>query len=137
ATAVVEYAQRDEHDPALAERLTTLARPALGNWWEYVRLLVPALADAGDARFQQVRELLLGRTRDDLPRCAGLDAALRRELEGKPEARATVRLTELFDRLVTFRNKVLAHAAPGQLKDDVNERMAGALRAGMGELLGR
>src|SRR6516225_6315294 len=103
--AVVSYADRPEHDAQLAERLQALARPSVGHWWEFVRLLVPALADAGDSGFGAVRELLLGRTRDDLPRCAGLDALLREELEGKPGARATVRLAELFDRLVTYRNK--------------------------------
>jgi WD40 repeat protein/serine/threonine protein kinase len=137
ATAVAEYAQRGSPDPSLTERLQRLARPSLGHWWEFVRLLVPSLADGGDRGFVWVRELVMGRRRDDLPRCAGLDAALRRELQGRPGARATVRLTELFDCLVTFRNKVLAHAAPGQLGDDVNERMARALLAGSVELLGR
>jgi WD40 repeat protein len=137
SAAVVAYAERAEHDPQLAERLQSLARPALGHWWEFVHLLVPALADGGDAGFGKVRDLVLGATRDDLPRCAGLDAVLRRELEGKPEARATVRLTELFDRLVTHRNKVLGHAAPGQLTDDFHERLAGALLAALTELLGR
>src|SRR6516225_1685472 len=94
--AVVSYADRPEHDPQLAERLQALARPSVGHWWEFVRLLVPALADAGDTGFAAVRELL------------------REELEGKPGARATVRLTELFERLVTYRNKGVAHAAPGQ-----------------------
>jgi WD40 repeat protein/serine/threonine protein kinase len=135
--AVVSYADRPEHDAQLAERLQALARPSVGHWWEFVRLLVPALADAGDSGFGAVRELLLGRTRDDLPRCAGLDALLREELEGKPGARATVRLAELFDRLVTYRNKGVAHAAPGQRPGAFHERMAGALLAGLGELLGR
>ena len=76
---------------------------------------------------RQVRDLMLGRTRDDCPRAAGLDAALRETLEGKSGARSTVRFTELFDRLVRYRNTVLAHAAPGQLQDDFNERMAQAL----------
>jgi WD40 repeat protein/serine/threonine protein kinase len=137
SAAVVTYADRPEHDPQLAERLQALARPSVGHWWEFLRLLVPAVADAGDAGFGAVRELLLGRTRDDLPRCAGLDALLREELEGKPGARATVRLAELFDRLVTYRNKGVAHAAPGQRPGAFHERMAGALLAGLGELLGR
>jgi hypothetical protein len=47
--AVVEYAAREAHDPAVAERLQNLARPSLGHWREFVRLLVPLLASQGDA----------------------------------------------------------------------------------------
>ena len=86
SAAVVEYAECGRHDPALTERLHNLARPALGHWWEFVRLVVPALADSGDGGFGRVRELVLGRSRDDLPRCAGLDAELRHEMEGKAGA---------------------------------------------------
>src|SRR6516162_7467678 len=72
SVAVVEYAESPEHDPQLTARLTSLARPALGHWWEFVRKLVPVLADRGDAGFGRVRELLLGKPRDDMPRVAGL-----------------------------------------------------------------
>jgi hypothetical protein len=137
AVAVVEYADHAEPDPQLAERLQNLARPALGHWWEFARRLLPVLADQGDADFGKVRALLLGRTRDDLPRAAGLDAALRATLQGQAGARTTVNLTELFDRLVHYRNNVLAHAAPGRLTDDFHERMGRALLAGVAEVLGR
>jgi serine/threonine protein kinase len=137
SVAVVAYARLGQADPELTECLHNLARPSLGHWWEFLRRLVPVLADAGDAPFGSVRELLLGRTRDDLPRAAGLDAALLEIKEGKKGARATVRLTDLFDRLVHYRAKVIAHAAPGQLKDDFNERMAGALLLGLAEVLVR
>src|SRR5262245_22469710 len=114
ATAVAEYAEQPDPDPQLAERLTRLARPALGHWWEYVRRLVPVLAERGDEAFGKLRDLLLGRSRDDLPRAAGLDAVLRQALDGQGGARATVRLTELFDRLVRYRNQELGHGAAGQ-----------------------
>src|SRR3954469_25800701 len=39
--AVVEYAERGDHNPQLTERLRQLARPSLGHWWEFVRRLVP------------------------------------------------------------------------------------------------
>src|SRR5438132_7248506 len=77
SVAIVEYAQRDEADPQLAERLQNLARPQLGHWWEFVRILIPVLADQEDKAFRWVRDVLLGRTRDDFPRATGLDAALR------------------------------------------------------------
>src|SRR5438876_9307833 len=103
SSAVVAYAEQSNHDPELAERLTALARPALGHWREFVRRLLPVLAERGDAGFRQARDFL-GRNRDDLPRCAGLDALLREALDEHGEARATVRPAELLDRLVQFRN---------------------------------
>src|SRR5438552_9746575 len=60
SVAIVEYAQCGEADPQLAEKLQNLARPQLGHWWEFVRLLVPVLADKGNEAFQQVRDLVLG-----------------------------------------------------------------------------
>jgi eukaryotic-like serine/threonine-protein kinase len=138
SVAIVEYAQRGRPEPQLAGMLQGLARPSLGQWWEFVRRLVPVLAEAGDAPFQKLHDLLLGKTRDDLPRAAGLDAALVAALKQGPEtARSTVRLTELFDRLVRYRNTVLGHAAPGQLPEALHEHMAGTLLAGTAEILGR
>jgi serine/threonine protein kinase len=137
SVAVVAYAERPTPDPELAERLHHLARPSLGHWWEFVRLLVPVLADAGDVSFVAIRELVLGRTRDDLPRLAGLDAALLEVLEGKSGARTTVRLTELFDRLVRYRNRELGHGAAGQQKTEFYERMGRALLTGVPQLLDR
>jgi YD repeat-containing protein len=133
--AVAEYAARGQTDPALAERLTNLARPSVGHWWEFVRLLVPALAETGDQSFAKVRDLLLGRGRDDLPRAAGLDAALREALDGAAGARSTVRLSELFERLVRYRNRELGHGALGLRPAEFYERMGGALLAGVSELL--
>ncbi len=135
AVAVVEYAQNPDPDPKLAERLQSLARPSLGHWWEFVRLLVPVLAEQGHAPFVQVRDLVLGRSRDDFPHAAGLDAALREVLKEGAGARSSVRFTELFDRLVQYRNKVLAHGAPGSLSDQLHERQAGALLAAAAEVL--
>src|SRR5262249_35023605 len=121
----------------LTECLQHLARPSLGHWWELVRQLTSVLAEAGDPGFVTVRDLVLGRTRDDLPRVAGLDAALLETLEGRSGARATVRLTELFDRLVRYRNRELGHGAAGQQSPAFYERMGRALLAGVAQLLAR
>jgi serine/threonine protein kinase len=139
SAAIVAYAEqmRCEPAPEVRERLENLARPALGHWWEFVRLLVPPLAEAGNEGFQKARDLVLGRGRDDLPRAAGLDAALRAELEGSGGARATVRLTELFDRLVRYRNREIGHGAPGQRAAEFYDRMGRALLLGVAEVLGR
>jgi WD40 repeat protein/serine/threonine protein kinase len=135
--AVVAYAQTGAPSPQIAERLQSLARPSLGHWWEYVRLLVPVMAERGDVGLAQVRELLLGRSRNDLPRAAGLDSALRAALGQTGGARTTVSLAELFDRLVSYRNKALGHGAPGRLANEIHEHMAGSVLAGVAEVLGR
>src|SRR5262249_22777868 len=125
-----------EHDPELADRLTNLARPMLGHWWEYTRRLLPILADRGDAEFQKIRELVLGRTRDDLPRAAGLYSSLGEALEGRGGARTTVRLSELFDRLVQYRNREVGHGAVGQRSGEFYDQMGRTLLVGVAELLG-
>src|SRR5438874_2802482 len=51
SVAIVEYAQAGRPDPSLTECLQNLARPSLGQWWEFVRRLLPVLADAGTASF--------------------------------------------------------------------------------------
>jgi hypothetical protein len=43
SVAIVEYAERPDPDPQLAECLTSLARPSLGHWWELVRRLMPGV----------------------------------------------------------------------------------------------
>jgi serine/threonine protein kinase len=137
SVAVVEYARRPDPDPALAERLHHLARPALGHWWEFVRRLVPVLADQGDESFRRVAELVLGRTRDDCPRAAGLDAALREALDGQTGSRTTVRFPELFERLVRYRNQEIGHGAAGRRAAAFYERLGAALLLGAGEVLCR
>lgn len=137
AVAVVGYADRSEHDPKLDDMLKTLARPALGHWWGMIRRLTPVLAERGDAGFVGVRDLVLGRARDDLPRVAGLDAALIQAIEGRSGGRSTVRLTELLDRLVQYRNREIGHGSAGQRSSSFYEQMSRALLAGAEQLLGR
>ena len=137
STAIVEYARHPSCEPPLVERLQNLARPSLGHWWGFVRLLVPTLAEQGDEAFGTIRDLILGRSRDDFPRAAGLDAVLRKALGVPSGPRTTVRFTELFDRLVSYRNKEMGHGAAGQRGHAFYERMGEALIAGVPEVLGR
>jgi serine/threonine protein kinase len=138
SVAVVEYAELGDHDSPLVGMLENLARPAVGHWWHFVRRLVPVLADSGDEGFTRIRDLVLGRVRDDLPRAAGLDAALIEHQQGKKaSARTTVRLTELFDRLVAYRNHEIGHGAAGQRPGRFYDRMARALLGGVVEILGQ
>jgi hypothetical protein len=121
--AVVEYAELPKCDPNLEEQLQKLSRPALGDWWSFARRLIPVLVATPIEGFEPVNDYLLGRQRDDLPRAAGLDVALRESLEGQSSPRATVRLTELFDRLVRYRNSETGHGAAGLGSTDRYSRM--------------
>jgi serine/threonine protein kinase len=133
-SAVASYAAQRTDDPQITKQLETLSRPSLGEWRKYVRLLVPLLAaDPGFAAIKQMLE----RSRDDLPRAAGLDAVLREVTEKKFGARSTVRLNELFDRLVTYRNLELGHGASGLRVEAFYGRMERSLLAGIPEILGR
>jgi WD40 repeat protein/serine/threonine protein kinase len=134
SVAVVSYVERSDADKAVTERLRNLARPALGHWWEFIRLLTPRLGDAG---FRPIAEFLFGKTRSDLPGAAGLDAALRAVLEGETAARSTVEPARLFDRLVTYRNREIGHGAAGQRPSSHYDRMGRSLLLGVGELLSR
>jgi hypothetical protein len=137
SAAVVSFLQaRRAPADRLAEALQNLARPAVGHWWEIVRLLTVELADA-DAGFASIKDLLLGRARDDLPRVAGLDALLVATLDGRSGSRSTVRLTELFDRLVRYRNLEFGHGAAGQRNSGHYEELGRALLAGVPQLLDR
>src|SRR5262245_26237 len=46
SVCIVEYARLGQPDAKLQECLQNLSRPSLGHWWEFVRRLVPVLADA-------------------------------------------------------------------------------------------
>src|SRR5262249_2368012 len=82
-------------------------------------------------------DMVLGRARDDMARAAGLDAALVEALEGRGGARSTVRLTELFDRLVRYRNREIGHGAAGLRSVDFYDSMSRVLLAGAAQVLGR
>ena len=137
SASVALYAERNEPEEAATQCLQNLARPSLGHWWEFLRRLTPILADAGDPHFAAVRDLVLGRTRDDLPRTAGLDAVLLEDPEGRAVSRSTVRVSELFDRLVQYRNREIGHGAAGQRPTAFYDRLGRALFAGVPELLER
>lgn len=135
SVAIVEFARLEQHDEAIAQRLKCLARPSLGHWWEFARLLTKHFADRGDAGFTPLCEFLLGGRRHDLPRLTALDGALRQHLSHESGARSTVRVQEVFDRLVAYRNQTLGHGAFGLLAREHYERMGDVLVAGAWELL--
>lgn len=141
AAAVAECARRKPDCPAAVSRLTTLARPSLGHWREYVRGLLGPLVKTGADAFRPAHDLFHG-ARSDLPAAARLDAVLDRLLKGDPPARAatatrpTVRVGELFDRLVTHRNQEIGHGAVGQRPPSYYDCLGPLLLAGVAELVG-
>jgi WD40 repeat protein/serine/threonine protein kinase/tetratricopeptide (TPR) repeat protein len=137
SAAVVTYAGIGRRDPELSGALRRLARPALGDWWNLIWTLVPTLADLGDVRYEAIRDLILGRARKDLPRSAALDVELRAVLGDAAGSRGTVRVAELFDRLVRYRNREVGHGAAGQRPREFYARMSAALLEGTAELLDR
>ena len=77
------------------------------------------------------------------PRIAGSQSRRTDSIRPKPEperngasARATVRLSDLFDHLVWYRNNELGHGAAGQRSGRFYDRMARALLGGVAEILG-
>jgi hypothetical protein len=122
SVALVEYAHRGRPDPGLAGRLQNLARPAVGHWREFVRLLLPVLGD-GDSAFARLNGQLLDRSPPGLERARQLDAALRPVVgEGGSGPEAGF-IGGLFDRLVRYRNLEFGHGAVGQRRDRFSEDM--------------
>jgi hypothetical protein len=136
ACAVLEYAQRGARDPRLTERLQSLARPSLGHWWEFCRELLPLLAD-GDAPLGQVREILFGPARTDLPSTATLDGALQTHFKSGSGTPGAVKVQELFNRLIRYRNDEVGHGPLGMRPDQFYADMADVLLAALAELFSR
>lgn len=136
STAIVHYAEQPAHDERLVESLRKLARPSLGHWWEFARTLTPVLAERMPA-YERLREVLFEKVHDDCPRAAGLNAALLQALGRSKSPGLSVRFRDLFDHVIEYRNKVLFHAAPGQLPPDLHRQMSGAFLLGMNEVLAK
>ncbi|HEX4148953.1 MAG TPA: serine/threonine-protein kinase, partial [Pirellulales bacterium] len=134
SVALAEYGQLPEHDPAFDERLKKLLRPSLGDWRATVKLLVPLLAKQGVAGFAGLNDFLFERTHHELPLAAGLMAALQQAKDGKHHSRATVRLDDLFLKLIETRNDI-AHGAPGHEDDEIYQRLAGTMLSAVAQIL--
>lgn len=138
SSVVVTFAEGGGHDAEAAERLKNfLWRPALGHFWEIVRTLLPILAENVDSPFAPLRELVLGPPREDMPRAATLHSLLREIMGDQRTVRRNVRIGELFEELVRYRNREIGHGAAGQRGSEFYDRMGGALLAGIEEILQR
>jgi serine/threonine protein kinase len=133
---IVEYAGLDVRDAGLSQRLHNLTRPTTADWWEFVRLLLPILT-VRKTQFAEIHGLLLGPPRDDLPRLASLDWALRESLSVQLKPVTTVELPSLFDHLVAYRNRWTDQGAPELPFKDAYDAMGRKLLEGISELLNR
>src|SRR5205823_1219525 len=135
AAAVVEYQARGAAGAPVGDLLARLDRLSLGERWRLVRELVRTLGD-DDSDFGHVRGVLLEQPQRELPRTAALLVELLRALGTDAGPRAVVRLPELFDRLVQYRNRFVGHPdappPPGLFA-----RMGPALLGGAADLFGR
>jgi nucleotide-binding universal stress UspA family protein len=136
AAAVLEYAERGLREANAARELQALARPSLGHWYGFSRVLVPLLAKAGEPAFQHLQAALNGKARTDLPALAALDASLRSLFEDRRVDCGPVKLSDLFDRLLRYRNDEIGHAAMGMRSDRFYSEKADALLAAVPELFG-
>lgn len=140
AAVVSEYARRPDrtHKP----ELKSLARPSLGHWWKYLKLLLPELASAdGPARRAHA---VLFTPQPDLPHATRLDGFLKRlpadgrvpePAKGTPPAK--VDLNKLFDQLVECRNRELGHGAAGRRGDPFYEALGRHLLDGVADCFAR
>jgi serine/threonine protein kinase len=134
--AIVEYVELVERDQAMVEHLRGLTRPGLGPWWIIIRQMLPLLARRGDEPLQSIEGLLTSR-RDDLPRAVDLNAVLAEVLGEQRPARGGLRLTNLLERLVQFRNQEIGHEAAAVRGAEFHVKTGEALLAGAEEVLGR
>jgi hypothetical protein len=145
STAIIAYAERKAQDPTLSRRLQNLARPSLGHWCEWIRLLVPVLAEAKDDGFVPMREALGSRIAGGKGKSAEPMAALARAIEGylrtgdpaAGDGSKSPRVSDIFDQVVTYRNRALGHGALGLARREMYDEMGAALLGGAADLLGR
>jgi serine/threonine protein kinase len=140
--ALTEYARSGRRTTAASQRLRSLDRPALGHWIEFLRLFGELPVRSGP--LAGAAELLFGRPRGDLPHAARLHEMLRRLNRGDDPTRVlalatstrAIRVSELFDGMVQFRNKEIAHGF-GLRPEAFYQAFGLALLAALVELLPR
>src|SRR6266545_996737 len=144
SAALAACARRKPPIAPEAAELTTLARPMLGHWRKYVRELLPELVAAGVSEFAPAHDAFR-RGRADMPHAARLDLVLSRLLKGEsdldraltPAPGREVKLDDLFDRLVSHRNRHIGHGAVGMSGTPYYETLSPILLAGVVEVVGR
>ncbi len=136
--AITETRDSAEATEAAGELLKKLARPSVGHWWEMVRVLYPALALRDPDRFEDVSQLISGRIRLGGERLRRLRFRLREQLKrGNADDRGDVRVDDLFDLLLTYRNRFIGHNLAVRRPTELLRTIGDELLLGMAELYRR
>jgi serine/threonine protein kinase len=133
SAAVVEFAAQSDKDKALQEMLRALARPTLGQWCGFARHLIPVLAE-NDPAFRKAHDFLFQESRTTS--VSELYRGIHSALEGKQGANRAVSIAQLFDILVTYRNKRVGHGALASRPKQEHETMSRLFLLAAMEVLG-
>jgi hypothetical protein len=136
AAALSEHLRRPTSPPPSLDFGSRAALPLLGQWGSVARTLVATLAEGRDPGFEQTAELLFRRPLRQGPRALELDQQLRQQLAPDSAGRGSTNLAELFERLVSYRNRVIGHGAICNHPPAHYERVGAALLGGLTEILG-
>lgn len=135
--SLIESREYCPHDAQLVPYIQSLSNPSMGHWWGLAKTATQVLSRAGCT----VHANWLGEItseQDDMPLAAGLELALSDDLPTETRATAkTVRIDRLFDRLVQYRNREVAHGAVVNRDRKHHERMARGFMGGMRNVLDR
>jgi len=130
-----EQARLRRNDPKTTANLPPLDRPSIGHWWNLTRTLLPLLAERKKGAYSTASEVLLGSPLSHVPRVTSLCVTLSEILEGKGGSRSSVRVKDVFELLVRYRNQELGHGASGQKSAIHYDRVGKNLLHGTSELL--
>jgi predicted amidophosphoribosyltransferase len=135
--AVCQYLTGDgkHEDPQVNRTLRSLMRPSLGQWNGFLRSVLTYYKNANRVSEMVVPDLydVYFERRKDRPALCDAYNAVRNLLENRSDSGAkSVSVRELFDALITYRNKTTGH---GVVTRDLCERMNEPLLAAMEESL--
>lgn len=159
--ALVDYSRSSEQNRYVRSTFGRTGSPSLGQWLGIVRELVPQLLNRSPRKtdftnaeeqsaslvtegYRKIARVLRETQLRNLPQTAKLEQELR--TNGSEDAssgqkvsvspRSSARLLDVFDRLVSYRNRVIGHGAIGNHPASHYERIGSAMLSAMTEILG-
>ena len=132
SVTIAAYLDGEARTDELDVQLNNLSHPSFGCWWELLCRVLPVVA-AQDAGYEELRDGLLGRDRQDWPQASRLDVELRAVLDGTREPTSGFRPLELIERLLRYRAREI-DAGAGR-SAEFHALMGEALLGGAEDLL--
>ena len=134
AVLLAEFQHQAKQCRNLSQPLDGLKRPSTGHWRAIVRELLPVISDQDSALGAVANRLGAKRVVRDMPAAAALSHAIERQLrpEKGSQLQSTVRLSKLFDDIVSYRTDIRGHGGLGE--DEFFDRMSKLLLAGLDEI---